>query len=78
MDDGVAECARSWVRRVVVGRVCDDVDPTVFAAEGAGAEADRAVGESLTVGGPVGGVAAPAVVDWVSGTASGGGGELSP
>ena len=73
----MTECSRSWVGGVVVGRVCDDVDPAVFAAEGAGAEADRAVGESLAVGGPVGGVAPPAVVDWVSGAASGGG-ELSP
>lgn len=40
LDYAVTECSLSWVSWVVVGGVCHDVDPAVFAAECAAAEAD--------------------------------------
>lgn len=68
LDDGVAEGARSWVRRIGIGRVADDVDLAAFAADGVAAEPDAAVGESLPVSCPIR-VAPPAVVDRVAGEA---------
>lgn len=68
LDHGVAEGARSWVRRIGIGRVGYDVDLAAFAADGIAAEADAAVGESLPVRRPIW-VAAPAIVDGVSGEA---------
>ena len=66
LDDGVAESAGCWVGGVAVGGVGDDVDLAAFAAHCVCAEADAAVGELLAVVGPVGGGAAPAVVDGVA------------
>ena len=68
LDHGVAEGSGGRVRRVVVGGVGDEVKAAAFAAERALSEADGAVGEALAVLRPVW-VAAPAVVDWVSGDA---------
>ena len=68
LDHGVAEGSGGRVRRVVVGGVGDEVKAPAFTAERALSEADGAVGEALAVLRPVW-VAAPAVVDWVSGDA---------
>lgn len=66
LDDRVPKRARDRVGRVAVGGVGHHVDLSALPAHGIFAEADAAVGELLAVGRPVG-VAAPAVVDWVSG-----------
>ena len=68
LDHGMAEGSGDRVRRIVVGRVGDEVKAAAFAAERALSEADGAVAEALAVLRPVW-VAAPAVVDWVSGDA---------
>ena len=68
MDNSVAESARDGVGGITIGGVGNDVDPAAFAAECRAAEADGAVRESLAVVLPVW-VAAPAVVDGVSGEA---------
>ena len=68
LDNGVVESARDGVGGVTIGGVGDDVDTTAFATECGAAEADGAVCESLAVVLPVW-VAAPAVVDGVSGEA---------
>ena len=66
LDNSVAESARDGVGGVTIGGVGDAVDPAAFAAECGAAEG--AVCESLAVVLPVW-VAAPAVVDGVSGEA---------
>ena len=66
LDNGVAESARDGVGGLMIGGVGDNVDPAAFDAECGAAEG--AVCESLAVVLPVW-VAAPVVVDGVSGEA---------
>ncbi|CAL5367528.1 unnamed protein product [Camellia sinensis] len=57
--------SQSWVCRVLIGEVNDDIDLATFATVGCLAEPNGTIGESLAVVGPVW-VAPPAIVDWVS------------
>lgn len=70
LDDGVAERAGDGVGRVAVRWVRHHVDLPALPAHGVFAESDAALRQLLAVGRPVG-VAAPAVVDWVSGETRG-------
>lgn len=70
LDHGVAEGTRDRICWVAVGRVSYDVELTTFTTEGVVTEPDGAVGEPLAVVLPVS-VAAPAIVDGISGEACG-------
>ena len=83
LDDRVAEGARDRVGRVPVRGVRYYIVTASFPAQSGPAEANCAIGQALAVGAPIR-VAAPAVVDGVSGEALGnaggdwGGEELMP
>lgn len=66
MNYGVAESSRARVYRVGIGGICNYVDLTSFPSHGVSAESNAAIGEFLAIGLPVG-VAAPTIVDRVSG-----------
>lgn len=65
LDDGMPQCPRARVHRVVVPGVGHLVQTPVAPADGVAAEADAAVGQPLAVEVPVG-IAAPAVVDGIA------------